>query len=57
MVISRHAASGSCSAWAIRSAATKRGGAVWSAMIATSVGPASASVPTVPRSIRLAAAT
>ena len=57
VVMSRQAASSSCSAWATRSAATYRGSAVSSAMIATSVGPASPSVPTTPRSTRLAAAT
>ena len=51
------AASGSCSAWLIRSAATCAGSAVSSASTAISVGPASASMPTTPRSSRLAAVT
>ena len=54
-VTSTLAASGSCSAWLIRSAATCAGSAVSSARIAISVGPASASMPTTPRSSRLAA--
>ena len=49
------AAIGSCSAWLIRSAATYAGSAVSSARIAISVGPASESMPTTPRSSRLAA--
>ena len=48
VVISRQAASSSCSAWPIRSAATKAGSAVWSAMMAISVGPFSPSMPTTP---------
>ncbi|CAB4750545.1 unannotated protein [freshwater metagenome] len=47
----------SCSAWLIKSAATSAGIALLSANIAISVGPASESIPTVPRSARLAAAT
>ncbi len=47
-VISTLAAMGSCSAWLIRSAATNAASAVSSAMIAISVGPASASMLTVP---------
>lgn len=47
----------SCSAWLIRSAATCAGSAVWSARIAISVGPASASMPTRDRHSRLAAVT
>ena len=42
------AASGSCSAWLIRSAATQAGSAVSSATIMISVGPASESMPTLP---------
>ena len=49
------AASGSCSAWLIRSAATYAGSAESSARIAISVGPASESMPTTPRSSRFAA--
>ena len=56
-VTSTLAASGSCSAWLIRSAATCTGSAVSSARMAISVGPASASMPTTPRSSRLAAVT
>jgi hypothetical protein len=56
-VTSTEAASGSCSAWLIRSAATCTGSAVASARIAISVGPASASMPTRPCSSRLAAVT
>ena len=48
VVISRQAASSSCSAWPIRSAATKAGSAVWSAMMPISVGPFSPSMPTTP---------
>src|SRR5439155_26162418 len=44
-------------AWLIRSAGTCRGAAVSSASTAISVGPASASMPTVPRTSRLAAVT
>ena len=47
-VTSTAAASGSCSAWLIRSAATCTGSAVSSARIAISVGPASASMPMRP---------
>ena len=47
-VTSTEAASGSCSAWLIRSAATCTGSAVASARIAISVGPASASMPIAP---------
>jgi hypothetical protein len=50
VVTSTLAASGSCSAWLIRSAATCTGSAVSSARIAISVGPASASMPIRPRS-------
>ena len=56
-VTSTAPASGSCSAWLIRSAATCAGSAVSSARIATSVGPASESMPISPRSSRLAAVT
>ena len=54
-VTSTAPASGSCSAWLIRSAATCTGSAVSSARIAISVGPASESMPIQPRSSRLAA--
>ena len=47
----------SCSAWLIRSAATSAASALSSAKIAISVGPASESIPIIPRSARLAAAT
>ena len=57
VVISRQPARGSCSAWATRSATRKAGSAVSSAMMAISVGPASASTATWPLSRRLAAAT
>ena len=53
-VTSTLAASGSCSAWLIRSAATYAGSAVSSASTAISVGPASESMPTTPLSSRLA---
>jgi hypothetical protein len=56
-VTSTEAAIGSCSAWLIRSAATKRGSAVSSAITMISVGPASESIPITPLSSRLAAAT
>ena len=56
-VTSTLAASGSCSAWLIRSAATCTGSAVSSARIAISVGPASESMPISPRSSRFAAVT
>ena len=56
-VTSTAAASGSCSAWLIRSAATITGSAVASATTMISVGPASASMPMTPLSRRLAAAT
>ena len=56
-VTSTAPASGSCSAWLIRSAATCAGSAVSSARIAISVGPASESMPIRPRSSRLAAVT
>ena len=49
------AASGSCSAWLTRSAATYAASAVSSARIAISVGPASESIPTMPLSSRFAA--
>ena len=48
------AASGSCSAWLTRSAATYDASAVSSARIAISVGPASESMPTWPLSSRFA---
>ena len=51
------AAMTSCSAWLIRSAATSAAIALSSAKIAISVGPASESIPIIPRSARLAAAT
>ena len=51
------AASGSCSAWLIRSAATYAASAVSSARIAISVGPASESMPTRPLRSRLAVTT
>ncbi len=57
MVTSTLAAIGSCSAWLIRSVATCTGSALSSARIAISVGPASASMPTSPRSNRFAAVT
>jgi hypothetical protein len=50
-------ASSSCSAWAIRSAATRAGLALASAMMRTSVGPAIMSMPTWPTTCRLASAT
>ena len=53
-VTSTAAASGSCSAWLSRSAATYAGSAVSSARIRISVGPASESMPTRPLSSRLA---
>ena len=56
-VTSTAAASGSCSAWEIRSAATCTGSAVSSASTAISVGPASESMLTRPFSSRLAATT
>ncbi len=56
-VTSTEPAIGSCSAWLIRSAATNAGSAVSSASTAISVGPASESMPTMPRSSRLAATT
>ena len=46
-----------CSAWARRSAATQPGSAEASARIATSLGPASLSVSTCPRTSLFAAAT
>ena len=51
------AATSSCSAWLIKSAATKSGFAESSAKIAISVGPASESIPIRPLSIRFAAVT
>ena len=48
---------GSCSAWPRMSAATMDGSAVSSQMTRISVGPASRSIPTVPKSCRLASAT
>ena len=57
VVSSTEAAMTSCSAWLIMSAATWTGSAVWSARIAISVGPASASMPTTARHRRLAAVT
>src|SRR5450759_1087091 len=56
-VTSTDAAIGSCSAWLTRSVATCAGSAPASARMAISVGPASASIPTTPRTTRLAAAT
>ena len=50
-------ASGSCSAWAMRSMATSAGSAVSSATTQTSEGPAIISMPTSPETIFLAAAT
>ena len=57
VVTSTEAAFGSCSAWLIRSAATCTGSAVSSASTAISVVPASASIPTSPRTSRFAAVT
>ena len=57
VVISSDGDVGPCSAWPSRSAATSSGSAVSSAMTATSVGPATRSIPTVPKSWRLASAT
>ena len=48
---------GLCSAWAMRSAATKAGFAVSSASTITSLGPAMESMPTVPNARRFAKAT
>ena len=48
---------GSCSAWAMRSTATRRGSAVSSARTQTSEGPATMSMPQSPDTMRLAAAT
>ena len=50
-------ASSSCSAWAIMSAAIRAGEALASAMISTSVGPATMSIPTWPTTCRFASAT
>ena len=57
VVISTAGEVGPCSAWPSRSSATSSGSALSSAMIATSVGPASRSMPTWPNSWRLASAT
>ncbi len=46
-----------CSAWASRSAATQAGSADPSAITRTSLGPASASMPTCPITWRLASVT
>ena len=56
-VTSTDAATTSCSAWLMRSAATKAGSAEEPATIMISVGPASLSMPITPRSSRLAAVT
>ena len=56
-VTSTAAASGSCSDCDTRSAATSAGSAVSSASTMISVGPASESMLTIPRSSRLAATT
>ena len=56
-VIRTEPASSSCSAWPIRSAARYSGFAPASAMMAISVGPATASMPTMPETMRLAVAT
>ena len=56
-VIRTAAAITSCSAWLMRSAATSAAIALSSATIAISVGPASESIPMIPRNARLAAAT
>ena len=48
---------GSCSAWAIKSMATRRASAVASATTQTSDGPAIMSIPTSPDTTFLAAAT
>lgn len=55
--MSTEAASGSCSDWLIRSAATQSARAVPSAITAISLGPASASTPITPCRARFAAAT
>ena len=57
LVIRTAAAMTSCSAWLIRSAATSAAIALSSATMAISVGPAYESIPIIPRSARLAAAT
>ena len=57
LVMRTAAAITSCSAWLIKSAATSAAIAVSSATIAISVGPASESIPMIPRSARFAAAT
>ena len=57
-VVTRQAGElGPCSAWASRSAATISAVAVSSAITATSDGPASTSMPTLPYSCRFASAT
>ncbi|GBE36273.1 hypothetical protein BMS3Bbin07_00417 [bacterium BMS3Bbin07] len=56
-VTSTEEASSSCSAWLKRSEATNSGGAVLSAIIRTSLGPAIISISTSPKTIRLAVAT
>jgi hypothetical protein len=56
-VTSTDADVGPCSAWLSRSAATSTGSAVASATTITSLGPASASMPTAPRRSRFAAVT
>ena len=55
--MSTDAATTSCSACEMRSAATNAGSALSSATIAISVGPASLSMPTLPRNNRLASVT
>ena len=57
MVISTAGESGPCSAWLSRSTATTNGSAASSATIRVSVGPANRSMPTSPKSCRLASAT
>jgi len=48
---------GPCSSWPAMSVARSSGSAVWSATTRISVGPASRSIPTLPKSWRLASAT
>ena len=58
LVVTRTAGeSGPCSAWESRSTATMNGSASSSAMTRISVGPANRSMPTSPKSWRLASAT
>ena len=57
VVISTAGESGPCSAWLSRSTATTNGSACSSATTRISVGPAKRSMPTSPKSCRLASAT